>query len=87
MMCAGPRIGFTASRRVGGAVARNRARRRLRAVADLVMAQQARPDCDYVLIARATTAGRSFEALKSDLHRALDKLDALRTTTDRARGP
>jgi ribonuclease P protein component len=74
-----PRVGFTASRRVGGAVARNRARRRLRAVADRIMGEQARRDRDYVVIARATTGARDFSALKSDLERALEKLGARRS--------
>ena len=65
------RIGFTASRKVGGAVARNRAKRRLRAVADQVIPGRARADRDYVLIARKVTLSRRFEDLVSDLDRAL----------------
>ena len=66
-----PRVGFTASRRVGGAVARNRAKRRLRAAAATVLPARARPDRDYVLIARAVTLTRDFEDLVGDLDRAL----------------
>ena len=79
-----PRVGFTASRRVGGAVARNRARRRLRAVADQVMIDQASRDRDYVVIARGKTCGRDYAALTSDLRRALEKLGALRAETEPA---
>ena len=79
-----PRVGFTASRRVGGAVARNRARRRLRAVADQVMIDQASRDRDYVVIARGTTCERDYAALTSDLRRALEKLGALRAETEQA---
>ncbi len=65
------RVGFTASRRVGGAVARNRARRRLRVVAETVIPLHARADRDYVLIARTATLDRRFEDLVRDLDRAL----------------
>jgi ribonuclease P protein component len=67
----GIRVGFTASRRVGGAVVRNRAKRRLRAAASNVLAYEARPRIDYVLIARAGTADRPFAALVADLQSAL----------------
>jgi len=72
-----PRVGFTATRRIGGAVSRNRAKRRLRALADQVLADQAQPDKDYVLIARNGTLTRSYADLTSDLLRALDKLGEL----------
>src|SRR5690606_13237265 len=49
------RVGYTASKKVGGAVVRNRARRRLRALAREVLAVEAAPGYDYVLIARAET--------------------------------
>lgn len=73
----GPAVGFTASRRIGGAVARNRARRRLRAVAEQVIGGAARGDLDYVLIARAATLERRFDQLARDLRAALGKLGAL----------
>lgn len=69
-----PRVGYTASRRVGGAVQRNRARRRLRAAVAAVMPQHARAGHDYVLIARAATVGRPFDALVRDLETALRRL-------------
>jgi ribonuclease P protein component len=71
----GIRIGFTASRKVGGAVLRNRARRRLKAAAEQVMTRHAAPATDYVLIARADTATRPFAALLADLETALKRLD------------
>lgn len=73
-----PRVGFTASRRVGGAVVRNRARRRLRAAAGTVLPASAAVDRDYVLIARRTTAERGFADLVADLEHALARLGALR---------
>lgn len=70
------RVGFTATRKIGGAVVRNRARRRLRAAAARVIPHHARPDRDYVLIARATTVSRPFEALVGDLEAALERCGA-----------
>ena len=66
-----PRVGFTASRKVGGAVVRNRAKRRLRAAAAEILALQGLPGTDYVLVARQGTVSRPFAALKSDLAEAL----------------
>jgi len=69
------RIGFTCSKKVGNAVARNRAKRRLREIARLVLPTHARPGWDYVLIGRAgTTATRDFAQLQDDLRAALAKL-------------
>lgn len=73
---AASRIGITVSRKVGKAVVRNRARRRLRAAADRVLAQQAQPGCDYVLIGRAETVRRPFPLLVDDLERALARVHA-----------
>jgi ribonuclease P protein component len=66
-----PRIGFTASRRVGNAVARNRAKRRLRAAAAAVLTDRGRAGTDYVLIARADTGARRYAELLADLEGAL----------------
>ena len=72
------RVGFTASKKVGNAVARNRARRRLRAAAREVLAQHAEPGHDFVLIARGETLRRGFEDLKADIAKALERLRARR---------
>lgn len=69
------RVGFTASRRVGNAVVRNRAKRRLRAVAAEVLARGGRPGTDYVLIARAATGERAYAELVGDLQSALRQID------------
>lgn len=70
----GVRVGFTASRRVGPAVDRNRARRRLRAAAARVMPERARRGHDYVVIARRETLTRPFADLVGDLETALDRV-------------
>ncbi|KCV82778.1 ribonuclease P protein component [Actibacterium atlanticum] len=69
------RVGFTCSKKVGNAVARNRAKRRLRALAREVLAQQGKPGWDYVLIGRKdVTATRDYMQMVKDLTRALQKL-------------
>jgi ribonuclease P protein component len=75
------RVGFTASRKVGNSVTRNRAKRRLRAAAAKILPYQGKPDTDYVLIARASTAERPFAALVADLEGALRRINASRTTS------
>ena len=71
----GIRVGFTCSRKVGNAVARNRAKRRLREAARLVLPEHGRDGWDYVLIGRArATAERRFDALQDDLRQALRKI-------------
>ena len=75
------RVGFTVSRKVGNAVTRNRARRRLREVARLVIPGQARSDFDYVLVGRQAAVGRDFAALQRELLEALKRLRALRIAT------
>ena len=65
------RVGFTVSRKVGGAVVRNRVRRRLRAVADRVMPYRALSAHEYVVIGRKAAAGRPFAMLVRDLEASL----------------
>ena len=69
-----PRVGFTATKKIGNAVVRNRVKRRLRELARLQLASAARPGHDYVLIGRASSFGRGFPDLEKDLVSALKRL-------------
>ncbi|MEQ8746546.1 ribonuclease P protein component [Pyruvatibacter sp.] len=68
------RIGFTVTKKVGNAVVRNRAKRRLRAAADATLPRYGLPGRDYVVIGRAGTLTRPFALLLTDYERALAKL-------------
>ena len=69
------RIGFTCSKKVGNAVARNRAKRRLREIARLILPQHGVHGTDYVLVGRKDTTGTlPFTQLQADLKRAVTKL-------------
>ncbi|MFQ8431311.1 ribonuclease P protein component [Amaricoccus sp. W119] len=84
----GARVGFTCSKKVGNAVARNRAKRRLRAAAREVMPEAGRPGWDYVLIGRpGTTAARAWPDLLEDLRGALAQLHAGGNAGGNARKP
>ncbi|MBB97476.1 MAG: ribonuclease P protein component [Rhodobacteraceae bacterium] len=73
------RVGFTCSKKVGNAVARNRAKRRLREIARAILPAEGQPGWDYVLIGRATiTAEHPFETLRSDLSDALRRIHGAR---------
>tara|TARA_B110000114_G_scaffold57475_1_gene61025 strand:- start:302 stop:691 length:390 start_codon:yes stop_codon:yes gene_type:complete len=71
------RIGFTCSKKVGNAVARNKAKRRLRELARLILPQEGQAGHDYVLIGRANvTATTNFAAMQTELSTALQNLQA-----------
>lgn len=71
------RVGYTASRKVGNAVKRNRAKRRLRAAVREVLGPHATLNHDYVLVARSATVDRRWNDLRADLRGALKRLKLL----------
>ena len=68
------RVGLTASKKIGNAVRRNRARRRMRALARSHLAPLARPGVDYVLIARHDTSSCDWQDLVTGLQKAIGYL-------------
>ena len=73
------RVGFTASKKIGNAVARNRAKRRLRALVRDLMPSLGQAGWDYVIVAKpSATIDRDFAALKSDLTAALIAIHRVR---------
>ena len=68
------RLGFTATRKVGNAVIRNRAKRRLKEAARAMAPLLALPGSDYVFVARAGTADRPWDRLLDDVKSALTRL-------------
>jgi ribonuclease P protein component len=70
------RFGITVTKKTyKSAVKRNRIKRRLRAVAQEVLPEYARENCDYVLIGRELTLSRPYETLKKDLIWCLNKME------------
>ena len=68
------RVGFTVTRKVGGAVVRNRMKRRFRALAREVVPDKGFAGADHVMIGRAKGVEREFAMLRSELAGALDRL-------------
>lgn len=67
---AGPRFGFTVTKKLGGAVVRNRIRRRLKAAITALAALEAKDGFDYVIVARNAALERPYADLLGDLTRA-----------------
>ena len=68
------RLGITVTKKIGGAVIRNRMKRRFRALAREILPEQGFAGADHVLIGRAGGIERDFTALKAELSKALAKL-------------
>ena len=68
------RVGFTVTKKIGGAVVRNRMKRRFRALAREIMPAKGLAGSDYVMIGRAKGIERDFSLLRDELANALDGL-------------
>jgi ribonuclease P protein component len=68
------RVGFTVTKKIGGAVVRNRMKRRLRALAREIVPVSGFPGADHVMIGRAKGIERDFSSLRSELEGALKRL-------------
>jgi ribonuclease P protein component len=68
------RVGFTVTKKIGGAVVRNRMKRRFRALAREIVPEQGFAGADHVMIGRANGVERDFGQLRADLASALDRL-------------
>ncbi len=67
------RVGFTVTKKIGGAVVRNRMKRRFRALARELLPTSGVPGSDHVLIGREGGVERDFSLLRQELAKALDK--------------
>jgi ribonuclease P protein component len=68
------RVGFTVTKKIGGAVIRNRMKRRFRALAREIVPAKGFAGSDHVMIGRAKGVERDFGLLRSELSQALDRL-------------
>lgn len=67
------RLGITITKKVGGAVIRNRMKRRFREIARALLPELGIAGADHVLIGRGGGIERDFDALKAELQKALGK--------------
>src|SRR6478736_8339512 len=68
------RVGFTVTKKIGGAVVRNRMKRRFRALVREIVPAKGMVGCDHVMIGRAKGIERDFTSLRSELASALDRM-------------
>lgn len=76
------RFGYTVTKKLGGAVRRNRIRRRLRAAVEAVAGDYCRPGFDYVLVAKPVASTRPFDQLKRDLSEAFQRVHQPRRASE-----
>ncbi|MFC3052275.1 ribonuclease P protein component [Kordiimonas pumila] len=69
-----PRTGYTVSKKVGNAVIRSKARRRLKEASRTIMAANGQPGWEYVFVGRQAAFDYPFEKMKADIKWALAKL-------------
>ena len=70
------RVGFTVTKKIGGAVVRNRMKRRFRALAREIVPRKGITGADHVMIGRSKAIERDYGLLRSELASALDRLRA-----------
>ena len=68
------RVGFTVTKKIGGAVIRNRMKRRFRALAREIVPAKGFAGSDHVIIGRSKGIERNYSLLRSELSGALDRL-------------
>ena len=68
------RVGFTVTKKIGGAVVRNRMKRRFRALAREIVPERGLAGADHVMIGRAKGIERNYDLLRSELTDALERL-------------
>lgn len=81
-----PRFGFTVTKKIGNAVVRNRIRRRLKHAISQLAPEFAKPNHDYVVVARRHAATQPYSDLKKDLERCLQRVHDPRRGSSRRRG-
>ena len=77
------RVGFTATKKIGNAVMRNKAKRRMRSVALETLPKLGQKGTDYVFIARNSTVATPYEALVADAQKALSSLAQMTKTSNK----
>lgn len=70
-----PRVGFTVTKKLGGAVERNRIRRRIKEAVRLALPGHVQPGRDYVFIGRPEAKLRPFKLLQQDLVDAVERVE------------
>lgn len=68
------RLGITVTKKIGGAVVRNRMKRRFRALGRELLPELGKPGADHVLIGRAGGVERDFGLLREEMTKALKRL-------------
>ena len=68
------RVGYTVTKKIGGAVVRNRMKRRFRALAREILPASGIPGSDHVLIGRSAGIERDFSQLRQELTKALRRV-------------